>query len=88
MDLAETARFVGETMEPWMRDFEGYEGLLILTDQASGTARMITFWESQRAAEQSRHGRLTMRDRLSETIGVQVEGTEPFEVAFRDGLAS
>jgi hypothetical protein len=86
MDMAETARLVGETMEPWMREFDGYEGLLILTDQESGLARMITFWSDWDAVERSRHGRLKMRDELSVTMGVRVEGTEPYEVAFRDRL--
>jgi hypothetical protein len=86
LDMAETAQIVGETMEPWMGAYDGYEGLLILTDQASGMARMITFWASPEAAERSRSGRLTMRDRLSETIGVDVEGTEPYHVSFRHRL--
>ena len=86
LDMAETAQIVGETMEPWMGAYDGYEGLLILTDQASGMARMITFWASPEAAERSRSGRLTMRDRLSETIGVDVEGTEPYNVSFRHRL--
>jgi hypothetical protein len=47
---------------------------------------MITFWESPEAADRSRVGRLTMRDRLSETIGVDVEGTEPYHVSFRHRL--
>jgi hypothetical protein len=86
MDLAATAKVVGETMEPWMRQFEGYQGLMILTDQESGKARMITFWESQEAADKSRPGRLKMRDQLSGTIGVRVEGTEPYTVSFLDGF--
>ena len=49
-------------------------------------ARMITFWESQEAADKSRPGRLKMRDQLSGTIGVQVEGTEPYAVSFVDGF--
>lgn len=86
MDLAATARVVGETMEPWMRQFEGYQGLMILTDQERGKARMITFWESRETADKSRHGRLKMRDQLSGTIGVTVEGTEPYTVSFVDGF--
>ena len=86
MDLDATAKVVGETMEPWMQQFEGYEGLMILTDQASGLARMITFWESQEAADKSRPGRLKMRDQLSGTVGVRVEGTEPYTVSFIDGF--
>jgi uncharacterized protein YdbL (DUF1318 family) len=33
INLADTAQLVGESMEGWLRGFEGYAGLLILTNQ-------------------------------------------------------
>lgn len=85
-DLDTAARLAGETMVPWLREFAGYRGLLVLTDKERGTARFITFWESEEAAERSRPGRLRMRDQMAAGAGVEVESTEAYAVALLDGL--
>jgi hypothetical protein len=79
--LAETGRIVADTVLGWLREFDGFQGLVILTDEEGARARVITFWESEEAAERSREGRLKMRDRLVETVGLEVEGMEPYDVA-------
>ena len=80
-DVSATAGMAAESMLDWLREFDGFQGLVILTDEEGGRARVITFWESEEAAERSREGRLKMRDRLVETIGLEVEGMEPYAVA-------
>ncbi len=83
-DLEATARVVGDTMLNWLREFDGYAGLLILTDEEGGLARVITFWESEEAAERSKLARLKMRDQMTSTVQMEVASTEPYAVAFDD----
>lgn len=80
-DLPELAAMAGETMMQWLREIEGFEGMLMLTND-SGRAHVITFWESSEIAEQHMAARLQLRDRITETVNVEVEVTEPYEVSF------
>ena len=45
---------------------------------------MISFWESAEVAERSRVARLKLRDRITTTVSVEVQETEPYEVAFAE----
>lgn len=79
-DMAQTARMASEAMEGWLRDLDGYRGLIMLTDEPGGLARIITLWESPEAEERARATRATMRDRLSATAGMTVEALEVYEL--------
>ena len=83
-DQLDLAVMVGETMLGWLRDSEGFEGLLMLRDEDSGTTHVITFWESAVVAEKSRISRLQLRDRITETVSVEVQETRPYTVSFAD----
>jgi heme-degrading monooxygenase HmoA len=78
--MAEIARIAGEAMEGWLRDYDGYRGLIILTDEGGERARVITFWETAEAEEQARASRGAMRDKITATVGMVVEGMEIYEV--------
>ena len=45
---------------------------------------MISFWESEEVAERSRVARLQLRDRITSTVSVEVQETEPDQVAFAE----
>jgi len=79
-DMAQTARMASEAMDSWLRDLDGYRGLIMLTDEPSGVARIITLWESSQAEVRARATRATMRDRLSATAGMTVEGLEIYDL--------
>jgi hypothetical protein len=83
-DLEATARIVGDTMLTWLGEFDGYSGLMILTNEESGLAQVITFWESEEAAERSKLARLKMRDQMTATVQMEVVSTEPYAVAVDD----
>ena len=85
MDLDGAAKAAGESMEGWLREFDGYLGLLILTNQESGSAYALTFWESEEAAEQSRPGRARMREQMAATIGIELVSNEHHSISYRDG---
>ena len=78
------ATMAGETMVEWLRDIEGFEGLLMLSSDETGTTHVISFWESKEIADRSRVARLQLRDRITSTVNVEVQETEPYEVAFAD----
>ena len=86
-NMVALAAMAGETMVEWLRDIEGFQGLLMLSNDETGTTHVISFWESAEVAERSRIARLKLRDRITSTVSVEVQETEPYEVAFAD-LAS
>ena len=70
--LAEISRMASESVESWLREYEGYRGLVVLTDEAAQTSRVLTFWESPEAEARARAGRGAMRDRIVATAGMEV----------------
>ena len=76
--VEEVTRLAGEAMLTWLREFDGYRGLLVLADEATGVAHVVTFWESPEAEVRSRPGRLGIRDKLTATVGFEIVSTEPY----------
>jgi hypothetical protein len=85
IDLEIAAKAAGESMEAWLRQFDGYLGLLLLTDQKTGSAHALTFWEDAESVEQSEHGRTQMRESMAATIGLDIVASGAYAVSFRDG---
>jgi hypothetical protein len=82
------ASIVGEEMQTWLRDVDGFEGLMILSRE--GTTLGLTFWESEDAADRSRTLRMQFLDRIVSVADVDVQGIDGYEVAFAElapGLA-
>ena len=46
----ELATIAGEEMLPWLSEIEGFDGLLMLSDEAAATTLAVSFWESREAA--------------------------------------
>ena len=78
--LAEIARMAAESVELWLREYEGYRGLVVLTEDAE-RSRVITFWETAEAEAKARRGRGAMRDQIAATSGMEVIDFGVFEVA-------
>ena len=83
-DMLEVAQMAGETMLGWLRDVEGFEGIVMLSNEETGTTHVITFWKDAEVAEKSRISRLQLRDRITETVSVEVQETRPYVVSFAD----
>ncbi len=77
--LAE-ATVVGEEMQGWLKDVEGFEGILLLFKE--GTTVGLTFWESEEAAERARALRLQFLERIMSVADVEVQNIDTFDVAF------
>lgn len=80
----EIATLAGEEMVPWLRQIEGFEGLLMLSNETEGTTLVISFWESREIAEQHAVARAGFRDRITATVDVRVEDVSDYELTFAD----
>jgi hypothetical protein len=85
-DLHGTALMASEVMLDWLRQIDGYRGLLALVDEASGSACFVTFWENEEAVVKTRVSRSTLRDQMAATAGAEVVGSEEFVVAYSDRI--
>jgi hypothetical protein len=81
-DMLEIVRVVGEAMFSWLSEIEGWQGLLMLCDEATGVTQVISLWESKELADHHEHARLQFRDRITATVDVQVQETVGYEVGF------
>jgi hypothetical protein len=78
----EVATIAGEEMLPWLRGIDGFDGLLMLTNEEAGSTLTITFWEDRDVAELHRAARMAFRDRVTAAVDVSVEETVDYEVSF------
>jgi heme-degrading monooxygenase HmoA len=78
----EIATIAGEEMLRWLQGIEGFEGLLVLSNEADGTTLVISFWESREVAEEHRAARMRLRDRVTATVNVEVQETKDYVVTF------
>ena len=78
--MADIGRMAGEAMEGWLRDYDGYRGLILLTSEDAAQAHVITLWDSREAERSSRTTRAALRDRLAATAGMEVVGMEAYDL--------
>jgi heme-degrading monooxygenase HmoA len=78
----EVATITGQEMLPWLSEIEGFEGLLMLSNEAEATTLVLTFWADREVAERHRAARMRFRDRVTAAAEVKVEETADFEVSF------
>ena len=80
----ESATIAGEEMLPWLRQIDGFEGLLMVSNETEGRTLVISFWKSREAADKHRIARDQFRDRITSAVGVRVEDVTDYEVTFAD----
>jgi heme-degrading monooxygenase HmoA len=76
----EIATLAGEEMMPWLGQIQGFEGLLMLSNENDGTTLVISFWESKEVADEHRVARAEFRDRITATVDVHVEDVTDYEL--------
>jgi hypothetical protein len=76
----ENASIVGEEMLRWLRETEGFEGLLILSRE--GQSIGLTFWESREVAERHRVARMEFLERMMSVANVEIEEILDYDVTF------
>jgi hypothetical protein len=78
----EIATIAGEEMLPWLSQIEGFDGLLMLTNEEAATTLVLTFWQDREVAERHHAARMEFRDRITAAVDVTVEEAMDFEVSF------
>ena len=78
--MAEIGRMAGEAMEGWLRAYDGYRGVIVLTNEGGEQAHVITLWATREAEQSSRSTRAEMRDKLAATVGMEVVGMAPYDM--------
>jgi hypothetical protein len=84
--LEEVSRIAGESVGPWLREYEGYRGTFVFVDADAGKAQLVTLWAEAADEERARVSRGAMRDQLAATAGMEVVGFEVFDVVAHDFL--
>lgn len=79
--IDDVIRAGAEDVLPEIREIDGWRGVILLVDRATGATRAITLWESQDAMSMSETKATAMRERTAETAGETITGVERYEVA-------
>ncbi|MFL6010243.1 MAG: hypothetical protein ACJ734_00480 [Gaiellaceae bacterium] len=74
------ATIVAEEMHRWLRENDGFQGLLFLSRQ--GTSLVLSFWESKELADRHAAVRAQFRERISAVMDVEIEEVSDYAVAF------
>lgn len=74
------ATVVAEEMLRWLRDVEGFEGMLMLS--RPGSTLGVTFWRSRELADRHRRARMEFLERMTSVANVEVEEVLDYEVTF------
>ena len=74
------ATIVAEEMLGWLRDMEGFRGLVTLSRE--GTTLGITFWESRELSDRHLPTRMEFLGRMTSMADVQVEESDDYDLTF------
>jgi hypothetical protein len=87
-EVAATAKMAGDSMLSWLKQFEGYRGLLIFASAETGSARILTLWEDLDAMQRSERSRATVRESMIATAGAELESVEQYEIVVDERVDS
>jgi len=74
------ATIVAEEMLSWLRDMDGFRGLVTLSRE--GTTLGITFWETKEQSDQHLPTRMEFLGRMTSMADVKVEESSDYELTF------
>jgi hypothetical protein len=74
------ATIVAEEMLGWLRDMDGFRGLLTLSRE--GTTLGLSFWESRELSDSHLSTRMEFLDRMTSMADVVVEESDDYELTF------
>ena len=79
---ADTARDVGKDLVPWLREYDGFRGVVVLTGDE--THAVITLWDTPDEEASTRPARLAMHDSVSAAVGMSLVAYEVYDVPVLD----
>jgi hypothetical protein len=74
------ATIFAEEMYRWLRDIDGFEGLLIVSREGESTG--LTFWASSEVAERHRVARREFLERMTSVASVDIVEVVDYDVSF------
>jgi hypothetical protein len=83
---ADSARLVEKDLVPWLRDYDGFRGVLVLIGEEKH--RVITIWDTPRDEASSRPARLAMHDSVSAAVGMSLVDYEVYDVPVLDVIGT
>jgi hypothetical protein len=84
--LEDEAQMAADALLPWVRQFDGYRGMIVLSNGENGTARFVTFWEDRDSLERSERGRMQVREQMAKTAGAEIDDVQAYTVLLVDGF--
>ena len=78
----DTARTVGTDLVPWLREYDGFRGVLVLVGEEKHG--VITLWDTQHDEERSRTARLTMHESVSAKTGMSLVDYQVYDLPIID----
>jgi hypothetical protein len=72
-------RHVADTL-PEARALDGWKGIIVMIDRATGMSRVMSLWDSTDALAASETQAAEIRERTAKDAGQQIEGVERYEV--------
>jgi hypothetical protein len=79
---ADTARLVGKDLLPWLREYDGFRGVLVLTGEDRHA--VITLWDTPKDEASTRRPRLAMHESVSASVGMSLVTYEVFDLPVLD----
>lgn len=74
------ATIVAEEMLSWLRDMDGFRGLVTLSRE--GTTLGITFWETKEQSDRHLSTRMEFLGRMTDMADVQVAESSDYDLTF------
>ena len=81
-NMRELGELTAEEMFRWLRGIDGFEGLVMLTNEEAGVARVLVLWASEEVAERHRAARERLRAQVTAAVDVEVQDVSSYDVAF------
>jgi hypothetical protein len=78
----ENATIVAEELTRWLRDIDGFEGMLMLS--RPGTTLGLTFWASREVADDHMAARMQFIERMTSVAQVEIEEIVDFDLMFAE----
>ena len=79
---ADTARLVAKDLVPWLREYDGFRGVLVLTGDEKH--RVITLWDTPQDEASTRSARLAMHDSASTAAGMSLVDYDVYDLPVLD----
>jgi hypothetical protein len=76
--VADTAGQVSEDLVPWLREYDGFRGVLVLAGEEKH--RVITIWGTPEEEASTRPARLAMHRSVSTAVGMSLVEYEVYEM--------